>query len=68
MFLAISTHPYLKSKLVKEVVDEVFATADDANVQVLPCGTMEDNPGSGSRQFVPQSVIFLMAVDGHLKR
>lgn len=57
----------LKSKLVEEVVDEVFDEADDANVQMLACDIMEDNPGCGRRQFVPQSVVFLMAVDGHLK-
>lgn len=58
---------YLKSKLVEEVVDEVFDEADDADVQVLPCDTVEDDPGGGRQQFVPQSEVQLMAVDGHLE-
>ncbi len=65
--LAVFTRLYLKPKLVEEVVDEVFDEVDDANVQVLPCDIMEDDPGSGRRQFVPQPVVFLMAVDGHLE-
>lgn len=59
---------YLKSKLVKEVVDEVFNAADDAVVQMLLRDIVENNPGSRRRQFVPHPVVFLMAVDGHLKR
>lgn len=60
--------PYLKSKLVEEVIDEVFDEADDADVQVLPCDVMEDDPGGGRLQLVPQSEELLMAVDGHLER
>lgn len=59
---------YLQSKLVEEVVDEVLDEVDDAHVQVLPRDIVEDDPGRRRRQFVPQSEIFLMAVDGHLKR
>lgn len=66
-FKALFSGFYLKSKLVEEVIDEIFDEADDANVQMLPCDVMEDDPGSRRRQFVPQSVVFLMAVDGHLE-
>lgn len=66
-FLAVFTGLYLKPKLVEEVVDEVFDEADDANVQMLPCDVMEDDPGGGRRQFVPQPEVLLMAVDGHLE-
>lgn len=58
---------YLKSKLVEEIVDEVFDEADNVDVQVLPCDVMKDNPGSGRWQFVPQSEVFLMTVDGYLQ-
>lgn len=34
---------------------------------MLPCDIMEDDPGSGRRQFVPQPEVLLMAVDGHLE-
>lgn len=58
----------LESKLVEEVVDEVFDEADDAGVQVLPRDVVEDDPGGGGRQLVPQSEVSLVAVDGHLER
>lgn len=59
---------YLKSKLVKEVVDEVFNAADDAVVQMVARDIVENDPGGRRREFVPHSVVFLMAVDGHLER
>ncbi len=68
MCFALLIRPYLQSKLVEEVVDEIFDEADNADVQMLPCDVMENNPGSRGRQFVPQSEVFLMTVDGHLER
>lgn len=59
---------YLQAELVKEVVDEVFDEADDADVQVLPRDVVEDDPRGRRRQFVPQPVVLLVAVDGHLER
>lgn len=61
-------YKYLQAELVKEVVDEVFDEADDASVQVLPRDVVEDNARSRRRQFVPQPVVHLVAVDGHLER
>lgn len=58
---------HLESKLVKEIVDEVFNAADNAVVQMLVCDIMENDPGRRRRQLVPHSVVFLMAVDGHFK-
>lgn len=34
---------------------------------MLVCDIVENDPGSRRRQFVPHSVVFLMAVDGHFK-
>lgn len=68
MYLAPFTCLNLKSKLVEEVVDEVFDEADDAYVQMLPCDAVEDNPGSGRRQFVSQSEVFLMPINAHFAR
>lgn len=58
---------HLEPKLVEEVVDEVFDKADDADVQVLASDVVEDDSGRWRRQFVPQSEVLLVAVNGHLK-
>lgn len=68
--LSVSRHSlvlYLESKLVKKVIDEIFDEVDDADVQVLPGYIVEDDTGRGRQQFVPQSEILLMAVDGCFK-
>lgn len=45
-FCSFVTCTHLQSKLVEEVVDEVFDEVDDADVQMLPCDIVEDDPGS----------------------
>lgn len=37
---------HLQSELVEEVVDEVFDEVDNADIQMLPCDVVEDDPGS----------------------
>lgn len=62
-----SSLSYLQTEPVEEIVDEVFGTAQQALVQVLAGGILEDRLGDRRHQLVLLSVIFLPPVHNGLK-
>lgn len=58
---------HLQSKLVEEVVEEVFNTAQHIVIQVTPGDIMKQCSGKGRDSVVVEAVELLVSVNGHLK-
>lgn len=59
---------YLETKLVEEVVDEIFAAIEDAIVQMLACYIVENSSCDRRGQVVLHTVEILVTVNCHFKR
>lgn len=60
--------PHLQSKLVEEVVEEVFNTAQHAVVQVTPGDVMKQRSGRGWDFVMAEAVELLVSVNCDLER
>lgn len=59
--------PYLKSKLVEEVIQEVFNAAKHAVIKMTPRDVMKERPGWGRDFVMTETIEFLVAVNRHLE-